>query len=501
MKTLRWVIASSIAGVLFAGTAMAQSAMSTMVQQPGSIRQMAYQSDDFGSAAADTTPAPAGAAAPASPSNMPPAPPAAKADEKKPEAEKPKEEEKKEEAKAEEPPAEEGPVTLFHGPWLDDHHLSLRGFFDVGWTGNPDSPLNHYNGPVAYNDRANEIDLNQTYFTAERLAKVENDCGIDYGYRADLLYGTDRRFVQTIEGTDAFGNHFSSEWDSGWDNGNRFYGLAMPQLYGTLQINKLTLEGGHFYAPCGYEVANADGNFFYSHSYNFLYSEPTTLTGGYALYKVKDKLTVNGGFDTGWNEFESVNGKTNFFGGFDWTSPDKDGKLEVVEEIFLGNTQPNAVDSFRYLFNTVVKVKIGDKWSYAMECSFGHDSDTALSTGTGFGPASWTGWSNYLLYNINDCWSFGARYEYFEDLDGAVVAENVDGALGNPPMSGSVTAPGSRWQDVTLGLNWKPNKNVTVRSEARWDWADNGQAAGAKAFDDGQANGQFLWGNDIIIRF
>ena len=58
--------------------------------------------------------------------------------------------------------------------------------------------MNRFNGPVGYNDRANEFDLNQFYVIAERVTKVENDCGIDYGYRADLVYGTDRRFVQTI---------------------------------------------------------------------------------------------------------------------------------------------------------------------------------------------------------------------------------------------------------------------------------------------------------------
>ena len=40
----------------------------------------------------------------------------------------------------------------------------------------------------------------------------------------------------------------------------------MPQLFGTLQYNKLTLQGGHFYAPCGYENAMPTENFFYSHT-------------------------------------------------------------------------------------------------------------------------------------------------------------------------------------------------------------------------------------------
>ena len=492
MRTLRWVFAVSFAGVMCAGTARAQTTLTSGVQQPGSIRQMAFQSDDYGYAITDS-----GTAAPASPSNAPPAPPAATGGtEAKPAAEAPKEEEKK----PDDTPPPETPYRIFHniddfGQWEDCHHLEIRGFADVGYTSNPEWPQNHYNGPVAYNDRANELDLNQLYLTAERLTKVEHDCGIDYGYRMDVLYGTDRRFVQVLPG---------SQWDSGWDNGNRFYGLAMPQLYGQVQINKLTLEGGHFYAPLGYEVANADGNFFYSHSYTFLYAEPTTLTGGYATYKVKDKLLINGGFDTGWNEFSEINGKTSGFGGFDWTSPDKDGKLEVIEEVLLGNTQPNNNVSFRYLFDTVVKVKLGDKWTYAMESTFAHDSATTLSDGT-TGPASWTSWANYLIYNINDCWSFGARYEIMDDLDGAVVSQDFTDYNGTPPPTdgtptSTLSAP-SRWQEITLGLNWKPNLNVTCRSEVRWDWATNTAAAGAKPFADGSANGQFLWGNDIIIRF
>ena len=273
MKMPRWAIASSLVGTLFAGTAMAQVTMPSSVQQPNSIQQMAYRSDEAaGYALVDPAPAPL-----ASPSNAPPAPPAAKPGEK-PVAEAPKEEKKEEEKKEEDKPAEEGPVKLFHGPWLDCEHLDIRGFFDVGWTGNPNAPISRFNGPDGYNDLANQGVLDQFYLTAERVTKVENDCGIDYGYRADVMYGTDAHFVQTVKG---------SQWDSTWSGGSAYYGLAMPQLYGQLQYNKLTLEGGHYYAPCGYEVANADGNFFYSHSYGFLYGMPTTLTGGYATTEGK----------------------------------------------------------------------------------------------------------------------------------------------------------------------------------------------------------------------
>jgi hypothetical protein len=386
-----------------------------------------------------------------------------------------------EEAKEEEKPAEEGPYKLFHGPWLDCQHLDIRGFIDAGATFNADTPLNKSNSPVGYNDRDRELVLNQVWLTAERLTKIVDDCGVDYGYRADLLYGADSRYPST--------GPLGTQWDSTWNLGNRFYGLVMPQMYGDLAYNKLLLRGGHFLAPVGYEVVNADGNFFYSHTYSFLYGQPTTLTGGYATYKVKDKLLVNAGADTGWNEFEAVNGRPNFFFGANWTS--KDDKVNVIEEVFVGNTQPAGIDSTRFLFNTVVNVKLGDKWHYALEQNFAHDSNNG-----GTGPASWTGWSNYLLYDINDCWGFGLRYEYFEDLDGAVVPNAVTyGGVG------TFLLPGGKYNDVTIGLNWKPNKNVTCRSEVRWDWAEQGPGARINPFDDNAKNSQFLWGNDVVIRF
>ena len=430
---------------------------------------MAFQADESaGYAVADPVAPPTGAAAtPASPSNQPPAPPAASSSEK-PVRQALRNSRKEEEKKPDEPAAE-GPVKIFHGPWLDCEHLDIRGYFEAGYTDNPTWPLSRFNGPDGYNDLADTAVLDQFYAIAERVTKVENDCGLDYGYRADVMFGTDAHFVQTVKG---------SEWDSTWSGGSPYYGLAMPQLYGQLQYNKLTLEGGHFYAPCGFENAMPTENFFYSHTYGFLYGEPTTLTGGYATYKVKDKLLVNAGMDTGWNEFKAINGKLNAMFGFNWTSSDKDGKLNVVEEVFLGNTDTTGAESTRYLFNTVVNVKLGDKWVYSLENNFAHDS--ANPNGTG-GPAAWTGFGNYLIYDINDCWGFGLRYEYFEDLDGAVVpGVGLGGVATEYPPASPAFVVGSKYNDVTLGLNWKPNKNVTMRTEVRWDWASNGPGAGVQ---------------------
>ena len=268
----------------------------------------------------------------------------------------------------------------------------------------------------------------------------------------------------------------------------------MPQLYGTLQYNKLTLQGGHFYAPCGFENPMPTENFFYSHTYGFLYGMPTTLTGGMATYKLQDKLLVNSGFDTGWNNFQTQNGKVNVMCGVNWTS--KDDKLNVTSELFTGNMSAPGVDGNRTEICTDINLKLGTKWHYIFENTVCHDS-SLFANGTA---ASWTGFSNYLIYDINDCWGFGIRPEYFEDLDGAVVPGVGLGTVpGIAPIP--IAVAGSKYNDVTIGLNWKPNKNVVVRSEVRWDWAENNGVAGTKPYDDGNANGQFTWGNDVVVRF
>ena len=479
MKTLQWAITSSLVVACFAATAMAQAPMPSPVQQPSSIQQMAFQSDDSTDyALVDAGPTSA-TVLPASPSNQLTALSMATADEKpaeeKPAAEAP--------AQACEAPADEGPYKLFHGPWLECEHLDIRGYFDVGFTNNPAYPLSGFNGPNGYNDFANQFDLNQFYMIAERVAKVDDDCGVDYGYRGDVMFGTDSYFVRTTKGT---------QWDSNWAGGSPYYGLAMPQLYGTLQYNKLTLQGGHFYAPCGYENPMPTENFFYSHTYGFLYGMPTTLTGGMATYKVQDKLLVNAGFDSGWNEFTALNGKINTMFGVNWTSCDD--KVNVTSEWFIGNMSAPGIDGTRTACVTDINVKLGCKWHYILENTVAHDSSN-VTTG---GAASWTGLTNYLLYDINDCWGFGLRYEYFEDLDGAVV----------PPVGlpAGLVAPapfvlGSKYNDVTVGLNWKPNKNVTMRSEVRWDWAANGAVVGHMPYGDGGSNSQFTWGNDVVVRF
>ncbi len=75
----------------------------------------------------------------------------------------------------------------------------------------------------------------------------------------------------------------------------------MPQAYGTVAYDKLSVKVGHFYTPAGYEVVPATGNFFYSHAFTWNFTEPFTHTGALASYAASDELTLMGGWVAGWD--------------------------------------------------------------------------------------------------------------------------------------------------------------------------------------------------------
>lgn len=473
MRTILLGAIVGVCAVLWAGIASAQTA--TAYDFPAPIPQTYNNSNSFSLAAQDA--------------NAPPAPTAKPTDQA---AEK-KDAEKKDEEKAdEENKDEDKPWKLFDCCWLDEHRIDVRGWLDQGIALNSASPADRFNGPVGYNDRSNEYMLNQLYLITERTTKVEGDCGTDWGFRVDLLYGEDRRYT-TAAGL-----------DSTWNDDERFYGLSMPQMYVDLAVNKWIFRIGHMLAPCGYESVMAPENFFYSHSYSFLYGQPTTITAAEGMYKIDDQWTANGGLFTGWNDWTDETNRVNYFGGFNWTSKDdechKDKKQTFLFETFLGNTDANNPSATRFHYDIVFTQQIGPKWQFALENNYGYDSGI-IDNGNGtFRHGTWADIAPYLIYTIDDCWSAGFRYEWFDD-DGGAVVETV-----GPPALGPY--PGN-FQACTWGLNWKPakdsccclKKNILVRSELRYDWANNTLPAGQRPFDDGQKNQQFLWSTDLIVRF
>jgi len=340
------------------------------------------------------------------------------------------------------------------GGWLSS------GYFTNAWGAGG-------NGPLGFNNIGDEMTMNQLWVYAGREANT-GGYGIDWGFRVDYLFGVDGPDTQ------AFGD---TGWDTTW-NSTTEYGSAMPQLYGEIAINDLTVKFGRFYTNIGWEVVQAPDNFFYTHSYTMYYGEPFTHTGFLASYNLTDRITVSGGWTNGWDAaFDNTNEGSTFLGGIGLTLTDN---ASLTWATTFGDFGLGAGDI--YMNSIVFELAVTDRFTYILQHDLGNN------TGLGAGDNEWYGINQYLQYEINDCLAAGMRIEWFRDDDGARVITGPPGNAGN-------------YYEVTGGLNWKPLDNLIVRPELRYDWYEGTIGADGAPFGNGQHTTQFSGGLDFIVTF
>ena len=393
--------------------------------------------------------------------------------------------------------AQEEAETATPNRYLETEFLKERGIATYGWInagiGGNDwgSP---WNGPITFNDRNWQGQMNQLYLVNEKVLDTE-DGGMDWGGRVDLLYGTDYVYT-TARGLD--GNLLNQTVPGQPSWGNRYYGLAIPQLYAEAGYNNHAVKVGHFYTIIGYEVVPAVGNFFYTHAYTMQYGEPFTHTGILDTWKANDQMTVYAGITNGWDNYSDpinsipiansgypgANSNAAFLGGVSFKNSDETQALTITtssgNEPILGggpNFASNLVGN-RSVISTVYTNELNDKWTYVFQNDNGWQFNAGsyalpLASGAGqAGTAQWYGINQYMFYNISETLVGGMRLEWFRDNNGyRVISGQRNFVAGVPQGPGNWAGgfQGNFWQ-ATWGLNWKPNRNFIVRPEVRYDW-------------------------------
>ena len=359
--------------------------------------------------------------------------------------------------------------------WFDG--LCVETWLDQGATINTLSPRNRSNGPVTFNDRSNNYQLNQMYLRLQRDAEQECDrWGI--GGRLDLLYGTDSIY------TEARGLELTDDDAPRW-NAQR-YGLAMPELYAEVYCpwgNGLSMKLGHIYSILGYECVTAPNNFFYSHSYLFQYAEPKTFTGLLGATNLGD-FTIQAGMSRGDDNWDDNNNDLGVVGSISWTS--SNCRTNIALAVNAAREQADPSSNVRTVFSLVIQQKLGDRWQYVIQYDYGSEPGAGLGNPTTAGNptlASWYGIDQYLFRTINERWKAGLRFEWFRDENGSRV-----------PGAGQT----GDYFELTAGLNWTPNQHVVVRPELRWDWTGTPDYY---PFGDGTRSNQVLLDCDLIVRF
>ncbi len=357
---------------------------------------------------------------------------------------------------------------LMSDSFAKESGLDVRGWISAGATLNP-SNGSKYNGPVTFNDNADELQLDQAYLILERKVAASGD-DFDLGGRVDVMYGSDAPFTQS----GGFDNNL-------YGSGNPRNQFAIPQAYleANLPVGSgISLKAGHFYTLLGYEVVTAPDNFFYSHAYSMQYGEPFTHWGALASYSISDELTATAGAVRGWDNLrDTADSNLAFLGGLTYKP------CEDTTAVFSLTSGNQGYEQNLTAYSLVVTHIINDTWSYVFQHDLGlYD----LGTST----AQWYSINNNLFYEVSDTDRLGLRFEWFNDADGTRVAGLRSGSA----------ASESDYFGLTLGAQHKFTDNFMLRPEIRYDW-QSGAEAGSRAFNDGKDKDQLLLAANVVFTF
>ena len=349
-----------------------------------------------------------------------------------------------------------GPWTLF-GRNQDCSKLNIGGWFSAGW---------HSESNDLFNSQPDSFNLHQGWLFVEKVAVSE--CGeLGFGFRFDGMYGIDAGDTQS------FGNSVDGGGNPrGWDNGPNFtrgggYGWALPQAYVEIASGDWNVKVGHFYTLVGYEVVPAVDNFFYSHAITMYNSEPFTHTGAIASYSVNDDTTLYAGWTAGWDTgFDQFGDGSSFLGGFSM-SLCEDITMTYITTFGDFGARGDEAYSHSFVFDTVLTENMNSVLQSDMVriASTGEDS---------------IGLNHRLIYQINNCVSFGSRSEWWKG----------DAVTGYAPHGGVQPATGSQSHYAsTWGLNLRPNSNMVIRPEYRYNYSP------ALDYEEG------VFGVDVVVTY
>ena len=350
------------------------------------------------------------------------------------------------------------------------------------------------NGPFLGNLQNPRFNMNQAGLFLEK--KMNTSCGFDWGFKTQMMFGTDAYLTQSRE-------DFSLDYD--WRSGD--YYTSISDLYVTAGYRNLGVKVGKFESPLSYEHAESPNNFFYSHSYGFRQS-PDTHAGVVLDYQICCPLSIFAGWttgnDAGWaNRFGDsavlAGLKAKLWDGGTLTYAMQYANLhgggydgEPRESKMLGfyllpdlGTQLGDAEMDAYYHSMVFTQNLG-KLKYAAEWYYmktGNYSGFPLGMGIPqMQPFSRFGIAQYLTYQINCKLGVGMRAEWMHN----------GGVLSISDLNYDAYA-------VTFGANWSPVSCLMVRPEIRYDWCQSGQWD--RYFNNLNNREQLSGGVSVIYKF
>ena len=365
----------------------------------------------------------------------------------------------------------------------------ISGWIQTGFTANFDSPKDNQNFGRLFDDRSNELVVNQAVINIER-PMPDASPHFDWRFKLQLMFGTDARYLHSL----GMRHH---------QVGTGQYQGDIPELFFVLHFPLLTEGGfdvriGKFGTLVGFEEVDPSQNFFYSHSYIFNFGVPTNHTGALVTFHASPSLDLSAGITRGVNtSIDDNNDAAGFHGGFRFTA----GEGNVLEGATHIGPESNDNDSdLRYINALAFTWEINKKLSATTELNYIRDEEADAD---GYGAAQ------YFTCAINDALSASIRGEVWRDDKGFYVAQYANPVDATRSFAGQATVDprsiaGSRttYAAVTVGLDIKltvpkPLNELHIRPELRVDRSFNDK----KAFNDSTDDRMFTAAIDAILTF
>jgi hypothetical protein len=343
--------------------------------------------------------------------------------------------------------------------------FTFSGYVDTYFFGNLNAPKSKSNLGAsgferAFDQKAGQFQLGlaQTKMTYS-TDKVDGVIDLTFGNHGDLgNYGNAQGRV-LVGGKDATGT-----------------ALAIKQAYLTWKATeKLSITAGQWGTHIGYEVIDAPVNFNYSLS-NLFNNGPFYHTGIKATVATSAKTSLTFGLVNGIDSKDDNNSKLGAMAQF-YVSPAEGWNVYVN---WLGSDEGVDEKSYYSIFDLTTSYQITEKFLLGVNAAYGTQSDL-----------SWGGAAIYAQASLSDKFGLGARYEYFDNKDGARALLNRAG------MGTSVNS-------FTLTGNVIISDNLLFKPEFRLDsYAKS--AAGLAQFEDKDGkytkDSQSTFGGALIFKF
>ncbi len=251
--------------------------------------------------------------------------------------------------------------------------------------------------------RVYDVDRGYTFDVAEVSVKKEPSDRYPIGFGLVLAGGEDVQLNHSI-------GIFREADDAATDTEK----VDLQEAYLSYKVPVgagLTLKGGKFVSPFGYEVVESPNNLNFSRGFLFAFATPLTHVGLLGSYPVTEALTLTAGPVLGWDVATGRNEAPSGLAQVAFTGVEE---LSASVGFIVGPEKTGDRRNLRGLLDLVVSYTGIKDVTLALEADYGHEADAAPSGRD----ADWWGVAGYAAYDWTPALRTAVRLEYFRDADG-----------------------------------------------------------------------------------